>query len=140
MFYSIFLPNTKARCFPHVINIASQAIIDELKRSESEIGPDLNAPPAATSSPGWASYKQAILTNPIGKKQSLVAACQSSGQHRQQLRKVIEDENESGCWKGKLLNGKEKLPLVNLLQDCNTHWSSTFTMVERGLVLYPVCL
>ena len=107
------------RCFPHVINIACQAIIKELKKSEEDISPNLNAPPVTTSSPGWLAYKQAILANPIGKKQGLVAACRSLGQCRRQLKQTIIEGNLSGYWKGKLPGGGEKL-----------HWS-TFCMIAR---------
>ncbi|EDR13320.1 uncharacterized protein LACBIDRAFT_309052 [Laccaria bicolor S238N-H82] len=85
----------------------------------------------------WPAYKQAILANPIRKKRSLVATCRSSGQRRRHLRQIIEDGNESGYWKGKLINGQDKLCPVNLLRDCETRWSSTFLMVDHGLVLYP---
>ena len=115
-----------------------QAIIEEFKKTEDQIGLNLNAPLAATSSPGWPTYKQAILANPIGKKGSLVATCLSSGQCCWHLRKIIEDGNESGYWKGKLINGQDKLCPVNLLRDCETRWSSTFLMVDHGLILYPV--
>ena len=105
-----------------------------MKKCEEDIGPDLNAPLAATSSPGWPAYKQAILANPIGKKRGLVAACRSSGQRRRQLKQTIIDGNLTGYWKGKLPGGGEKLPLVNLLRDCETRWSSTFLMVDRALL------
>jgi len=51
---------------------------------------------------------------------------------------TIEDGNKSGKWKGKLPGNAETLPVVQLLRDCETRWSSTYLMIERLLLLYPV--
>ncbi|KAI6006128.1 hypothetical protein EDD15DRAFT_2154708, partial [Pisolithus albus] len=74
----------------------------------------------------------------IGTVRSIVSVCRASGQRRQDLRKVIVEGNSSGRWAGKLPDGGDKLPLYQLLRDCETRWSSTFLMIERLLLLYPV--
>lgn len=137
-FQNLSSQTNDVRCFPHVINIACQAIIDELKKCEEDIGPDLNAPPAATSSPGWPAYKQAILANPIGKKRGLVAACRSSGQRRRQLKQTTIDGNLTGYWKGKLPGGGGETATGQpfaWLRD-----SLVFYLFDGwpGLALYPV--
>jgi hypothetical protein len=43
-----------------------------------------------------------------------------------------------GYWSGKLPDGEDKLPVLRLLRDCPTRWSSTFKMIDRVLMLYPV--
>jgi len=86
---------------------------------------------------GPRTSKQSLPTQ-SGQKEVLLPRVNSSGQHRRHLRKIIEDGNKSGYWKGKLINGQDKLRPVNLLRDCETRWLSTFLMVDRSLVLYPV--
>ncbi|KAF8959750.1 ribonuclease H-like domain-containing protein, partial [Flammula alnicola] len=84
----------------------------------------------------WEDYLEAVEADLVGKCRSIVAACRSSGQRRQALLKKIDEGNKSGYWKGKLVNGTDKIPLVQLLRDCETRWSSTFNMIDRVLELY----
>jgi hypothetical protein len=59
---------------------------------------------------------------------------------------VIRDGNKMKSWPKDMEDfgdpdaAKEggKLPEVQLLQDCETRWSSTFLMITRVLTLYPV--
>lgn len=87
----------------------------------------------------WLEYLAALEADLVGKCRSIVAACRVSGQRRQALLKKIDEGNKSGYWQGKLDNGKDQIPLVQLLRDCETRWSSTFNMIDRVLDLYAVC-
>lgn len=78
-------------------------------------------------------YADALAADPVGRVRSLVAACRASGQRREDLRAVIINGNETGRWES--IGG---VPLLQLLRDCPTRWSSTYMMVDRALRLYPV--
>ncbi|KAF8950977.1 hypothetical protein BDZ97DRAFT_1623554, partial [Flammula alnicola] len=119
----------RIRCFPHIVNIACQTMLAELKESNLSCveAPPMGKPPADVAN------DPADL---VGKCRSIVAACRVSGQRRQALLKKIDEGNKSGYWRGKLDNGKDQIPLVQLLRDCETRWSSTFNMVDRVLELY----
>jgi len=85
------------------------------------------------------NYASALEHDPVGECRDIVSACRSSGQRRNRLRNVIEEGNKNNYWRGKLPDGKMVLPVVQLLRDCPTRWSSTFKMVDRVLLLNPVC-
>ncbi|KIM42939.1 hypothetical protein M413DRAFT_18544 [Hebeloma cylindrosporum] len=84
----------------------------------------------------WEDYLSALEADLVEKCRSIVGTCRVSGQHRQALLKKIDEGNKSGYWKGKLDNGKDKIPLVQLLRDYETRWSSTYNMIECLLELY----
>ncbi len=119
------------RCFPHVINIACQHIIDGLSQSEPQIGENFNAPSSVTLSETWPAYRQALGCDIIGKCRSLVNACRASGMRREAFRKLISEGNDKIYW-------DERLPIHELLRDCETRWSSTHNMIERFIDMYPV--
>ncbi|KAG2124354.1 hypothetical protein DEU56DRAFT_744665, partial [Suillus clintonianus] len=83
------------------------------------------------------TYANSLSNEPVGQCRDIVNSCRQSGQRRQRLQAVIEQGNNNGYWKGKLPDGKEKLPVLRLLRDCSTRWSSTFKMIDRVLTLHP---
>ncbi|KAG1809643.1 uncharacterized protein BJ212DRAFT_1448738 [Suillus subaureus] len=74
-------------------------------------------------------YTNTLSNEPVGQCHGIVNACRHSGQHH--------CWNNNGYWKGKLPDDKETLPVLWLLQDCLTCWSSTFKMIDRVLTLHP---
>ncbi|KAJ2973106.1 hypothetical protein NUW54_g12126 [Trametes sanguinea] len=121
----------RIRCFPHVINIAVQHILHELK-----------AEPLAPLDASDVPYEQrsraadALSGDPLGKVRSLVSFCRQSNQRRVEFQRTIQEGNLSGLWKdadGKVIT----LPLLQLLRDCETRWSSTYLMLQRIFLLYP---
>ena len=81
-------------------------------------------------------YADALTSDPVGRIRSLVAACRASGQRRDDLEAVIKNGNEAKRWERIRPGG---VPVVRLLRDCPTRWSSTCMMIDRVLLLYPVC-
>jgi hypothetical protein len=120
------------------VNLACQAVLSELKThpfvpSTASTSTDCEVQAAQQR------YSDALEKDLIGSCRGIVTACRrASGQRRQELQNVIREGNEMGYWKGKLPDGMEKLPLLQLLRDCETRWSSTYLMIERILLLYPV--
>ena len=130
------------RCFPHVVNLAVQAILAELKSNPRApvIVASCNSSDHGDQLPlALQNYASALEHDPVGECRDIVSACRSSGQRRNRLRNVIEEGNKNNYWRGKLPDGKMVLPVVQLLRDCPTRWSSTFKMVDRVLLLNPVC-
>jgi hypothetical protein len=76
----------------------------------------------------------ALQSKPITKTREIVAVCRRSGQRRSELRAVIVKGNDTSSWPS--ANGK--VPVLQLLRDCETRWSSTFNMIDRLMEIYPV--
>ncbi|KAF8993043.1 ribonuclease H-like domain-containing protein, partial [Cyathus striatus] len=125
-------------CFPRIINLACQAFLDELKTNPH--APRLYAPPATSDPPATpnypraSSYAQSLTKDLVGTCRNLVAVCRASGQRRKQLEDIIVKGNTKGYW----YDGNSTLPVLQLLRDCDTRWSSTHQMICRVLQLYPV--
>ncbi len=79
----------------------------------------------------------ALSHDPVGKIRNLVAYCRQSDRRRIEFRATIEDGNQAQLWEDEQGNPIQ-LPLLQLLRDCETRWSSTFLMIKRALHLYPV--
>ncbi|KAG2076651.1 hypothetical protein BDR04DRAFT_1204782 [Suillus decipiens] len=122
------------RCFPYVVNLAVQAILKELK--ENPVVPVLEAPAHLSALTDLHVYTNTLSNEPIRQCCGIVNACRHSGQHHHCLQAVIEEGNNNGYWKSKLPDDKETLPVLQLLQDCSTHWSSTFKMIDHVLTLH----
>ncbi|KAF7372144.1 Dimer-Tnp-hAT domain-containing protein [Mycena venus] len=120
----------RIRCFPHVINIATQTILAELKENPRD-------PVIASESPmshaKLVAYADALESDPVGGGRRVVAACRASGQRRSDLKIVIRQGNATKHWpvEGGVLR------TVQLLRDCETRWSSTYNMSDRVIELYP---
>ena len=123
------------RCFPHVVNLAVQAILNELKENPLASAHESHGSSAYAA---LDAYADVLASDPIGGCRKIVAACRASGQRQRRLKDVIKEGNESGFWRGKLPDGKIELLAVHLLRDCSTRWSSTFQMINRVLLLSPV--
>lgn len=136
------------RCFPHVINLAVQAIYATLKDgSQSDAQYLLGNLPELTEEALQAihlpdgvtveGYRAALKTDIIGVVRKLVAACRVSGQRREDFELTIQEGNKAGIWTD--FDGNPlSLPALQLLRDCETRWSSTFLMLDRVLTLLPV--
>lgn len=128
-------------CFPHVVNIAVQAVLDDLKKRPRAPLEDLDV---TTSSPDEHNqlkrYVEALEADPVGRARNLVGACRSSGQRRDELIWYINDGNAAESW-GRDKQGEPYIiPPRELLRDCPTRWSSTYNMGDRVATNYPVRL
>jgi hypothetical protein len=116
------------RCFPHIINIAVQTMVKELKENPSMVvSTALRDNMSIEEIKALEDYEAAIRADPPGKSRSIVSTCRSSGQRRAELQEIILDGNKSGLW---------KLRQVQLLRDVDTRWSSLFGMIGRVIELY----
>lgn len=147
-------------CFPHVINLAAQVILDSLSKGGKdkftemlaaldEYIQSLDLDPESSTARDWDRYYQAVYGDVLARARQLVSVFRSSGARRSGLRSTIINGNRAKSWPQttlevfnievpeELLNGGELLE-VQLLRDCETCWSSVFLMVVRILTLWPV--
>ncbi len=125
------------RCFPHIVNIAVQAVLDEFK--QYPYAPTVMAPEDSTEAELKirSAYTAILEKDPVGRVRDLVGSCRSSGHRRHALEQFINEGNKSGYWRE--VAGSD-LRNVRLIRDCETRWSSTYLMIQRVLELYPVRL
>ncbi|OJA15396.1 hypothetical protein AZE42_11941 [Rhizopogon vesiculosus] len=97
------------RCFSHVVNLAVQLILKKIKDNPAV------SVLASSEQPDLRLYADALENDPA----------------------IIEAGNANGYWRGTLPDGEDKIPVLRLLRDCPTRWSSTFKMIDRVLILYP---
>jgi hypothetical protein len=118
------------RCFPHVVNIAVQTVLKEVK--ENPYFPVIDsAPDTSNPSDELQQYADALSSDPVKSLREIVAICRKSGQRCEELQKIIATGNASNSW-GIIIRP------VQLLRDCETRWSSTYNMVDHVIELYPV--
>jgi hypothetical protein len=119
------------RCFPHVVNIAIQTVLKELKENSYDPVIATSTDPAGPSM-ALIEYATAVKSDPVGRTRGIVAVCRKSGQRRRELQNIIAIGNSCNAWGIGII-----IRLVQLLHDCETRWSSTFNMVDRLIELYP---
>ena len=113
------------------MNLAVQAVIRAFKDSARAYRDSAEGPIDEKTE----SYLQALESDPIEACRTSIAACRSSGLRKEGLRKVIVDGNALGRFH--LPNGRQyAIPVVELLRDTLTRWSSTFTMSKRYIELF----
>jgi len=136
-------------CFPHIINLAVQAIYAALKDgkgleeqyllgglphvSEAAVK-GMVLPPGVTTD----NYLQVLTADVLGTARKLITACRISGKRREEFLDTILEGNLHETWEdddGNLISREA----LQLLRDCETRWSSTYFMVDRVLVMLPVC-
>ncbi|KAG8749081.1 hypothetical protein FRC11_011606, partial [Ceratobasidium sp. 423] len=117
------------------MNLAVQAILKALPHT-SKAFRDSMALESEPIDSDTQRYLDALDSDPVEACRASIAACRSSGQRREGLRKVILDGNALGRFR--LPNGElYVIPTVELLRDTPTRWSSTYTMIKRHNDLYP---
>lgn len=135
------------RCFPHVINLAVQAIYTGMKSHpyaalplpelEGTSDPTALLPNFGMTRVEVIEHLDVLASDLVGTIRKTVAACRASGQRRSDFKATIEEGNSDKFWRnvdGTVL----KIPVLQLLRDCDTRWSSTFMMLDRTMGLYPV--
>ena len=137
-FDNIYLTYCGLRCFPHIINIAAQTVLKELK--ENPHAPVLASSSDPTRRAHLEQYANALATDPVGGARTLVGVCQKSGQQRSDLRAAIEAGNSNGSFHDENGTPMAAIPVQQLLRNCETRWSSTFNMTGRVITLYPVII
>lgn len=136
-------------CFPHVINLAVQAIYAALKDGKGlekqyllgNLGCISEAALKGMVLPEGVTrdnYLRVLKADVLGVARKLITACRISGKRREEFVDTILGGNIRETWvddDGNFFSRKA----LQLLRDCDTRWSSTHLMVDRVLVMLPVC-
>lgn len=123
-------------CFPHVINLAVHAILDALPMAARRFR-EQAAAKGDTLDQAVLEYLEALESGLVGACRESVKSTRSSDIRREGFREMIQNGNFEGRFKtnlGEII----LLPLLQLLRDSETRWSSTYNMILRYLQLYPV--
>ncbi|KIJ97832.1 hypothetical protein K443DRAFT_104953, partial [Laccaria amethystina LaAM-08-1] len=99
-------------CFPHVVNLACQAVLGALTNLDYAREPRTNEEQT--------SFLEAVEKDPIATLRALIRTIRASSIRRQQFSQIV-----------KTFMGKD----LQLLHDVDTRWSSALLMIERALVL-----
>lgn len=83
-------------------------------------------------------YLEALAADVLGIARKLVNTCRVSGKRREEFLDTILQGNLDESWVDDDGNPIARETL-QLLRDCDTRWSSTYFMVDRVLVMLPVC-
>lgn len=136
-------------CFPHIVNLAVQAIYAALKDGkgleEQYLLGNISHIDESTVErmvlPGGVTrddYLGALKADVLGTARKLVAACRISGKRREEFETAVLEGNLNETWTDE--DGHFVLrKALQLLRDCETRWSSTHLMVDRVLIMLPVC-
>ncbi|CAE6524483.1 unnamed protein product [Rhizoctonia solani] len=144
----------RVRCFPHIINLAVNAICDALGATGDDYL-QRQTSSGHTPSDSTVEYLQALRARPDLRVREIVKALRP-GQRRRALNQIIKEGNDRGIWKiedvqviqvtnadGTVEEREEevevviKLKVLNLILDVKTRWSSTRDMLFRFSELYP---
>ncbi|KEP49154.1 HAT family dimerization protein [Rhizoctonia solani 123E] len=125
----------RIRCFPHIINLAAQSIQDALGDAARLFEDEVLAKGDALDEDTHA-YLNALKSFPIDLCRDSIRALRSSDLRREGFHNLIQEGNFHSLFRtheGTVL----LLPVLELLRDCETRWSSTYFMILRYLLLYP---
>lgn len=123
-------------CFPHVINLCTQAVLatvdnpnsEEIKAMYANVFDDPNE---------LDEYVAAINKRPITSGREIVRTIRASGLRRDQFDDLVKTGNEKG-WFQDAAGTVVVIPEVQLLRDVPTRWDATLYMLNRLRVLRPV--
>jgi hypothetical protein len=125
----------RIRCFPHIVNICVQHMIERYTSADFSNVPDSWI--QGSNLVRKAEYLEALLRDPVECSRDTVRSVQSSGQRRKNFRTTIENGNANGSF-ADATNVVIKLPTQQLLRDMKTCWDSTYFMIKRVHVLRQV--
>ncbi|QRV91329.1 hAT family dimerization protein [Ceratobasidium sp. AG-Ba] len=128
----------RIRCFPHVINLCVNTILKELPKA-AEWFRDQAAANGDTLDGDVLDYLLALESCVVKTVRESVEGMRKSGQRRDGFAESTRLGNLHGLFKDEL-GESIILPVLQLLRDSKTRWSSTYNMIERYLKLYPAVL
>ncbi|KEP45315.1 putative transposase, partial [Rhizoctonia solani 123E] len=125
----------RLQCFPHILNLAVQAITSALSESAKRHRQKMREAGLYVSS-AEERYLDALESDPLEAIRTSIHACRASGTRREDFSKMIEHGNNEGTFH--LPDGTSIIiPNRQLLRDSPTRWGSTYIMSGRYIEVYP---
>ncbi|KAJ7137640.1 hypothetical protein C8R46DRAFT_922354 [Mycena filopes] len=132
------------RCFAHIINLCSQAVIRAMEKQDSRAEhPETEMETESDEATGGA-VRARRRAGPIRRARKTVAFIRKSGQRRDELQATIKMGNEKQSWTeiqdghGGPMRVIVQLSEVTVLADVKTRWDSVFYMLRRLRYLQQV--
>lgn len=121
-------------CFPHIINIAVQHVLEKMS---SVVPPEVDDDfvdmiSAASKDEGrrfGQSFEAACAQDPVARLRRIIMAIRSSGQRRSAFKTWIVTGNRNGLFV--FQNDPVQIQPRELLRDVRTRWDSTYQMIRR---------
>ncbi|KAF9230025.1 hypothetical protein BU15DRAFT_9624, partial [Melanogaster broomeanus] len=127
--------HNRIMCFPHVINLCSQDVIQAFSKTKpaelDAMFADVFDDPAEKN-----TYMAAVAKLPVDVGRDIVRCIRSSGLRRDEFVDIVQSGNERG-WFRDPSGTTIKVPEQELLRDVVTRWDSTFFMINRLRVMRP---
>jgi hypothetical protein len=127
--------DNRIMCFPHVINIAVQHVLDMMSSVGAPENDDDDSEVetyAENTDEGrrfGQTFEAACAQDPIARLRKIVVTIRSSGQRRDAFMTWIETGNKSGLFV--FQNKPVQIEPRQLLRDVRTRWDSTYQMIKR---------
>ena len=125
----------KVMCFPHVINICVQHVIEELTAPDLEKIANAWVDCFDDDAVDKEKYLEAVEKNPVALGRDVVRIIRASGLQRNEFNKIIVTRNLQQWFKSPA-GTVVQIPEVQLLRDVKTRWDSIFYMLNRLLALH----
>ncbi|QRV87948.1 hAT family dimerization protein [Ceratobasidium sp. AG-Ba] len=125
----------RIRCFPHVLNLSVNSVLTALPAAAKWYRDEVDKK-GETLDDEVIDYLVALESGLVNACRESVKAMRKSDLRRDGFSESIKLGNLHGYFKTK--NGETLLlPVLQLLRDSETRWSSTYNMIKRYLELYP---
>jgi hypothetical protein len=133
------------RCFSHIINICSQAVIKAMEKEDSlDEYPETDTETESDDDNPGQTIRARRKAGPVRRARKTAAFIRKSGQRRDELLEIIQEGNEKKLWT-ELRIGAEtpdsvvvSLSEVTVVLDVKTRWDSVFYMLRRLRYLQQV--
>ena len=125
----------KVMCFPHIINICVQHVIEEFAAPDLETVANAWVDCFDDDAVDKEKYLEAVKKNPVALGRDVVRIIRASGLRRDEFDKIIVTGNLQQWFKSPA-GTVVQIPEVQLLRDVKTRWDSIFYMLNRLLALH----
>lgn len=130
--------DNRIMCFPHIINIASQHVIEDftnISLADPEHEFTSTYPP---NHPERCQYEALRARDAVALGRDIVRVLRASGQRRDDFNTIIRLGNENDWFRHERGGEPVQLPHLQLLRDVKTRWDSVYYMIRRLRELRPV--
>src|ERR1700722_9165491 len=131
MFLISLIKFVLSRCFPHVIQICCDHMIDSITNIDFADTAVEFVAMIPSADPDKQSFEEAVKRDPIALGRAVVRSIRASGQRHQNFEETIKDGNIKH-WFGLNDEGEHiAVPFHQLLRDVKTRWDSVYAMISR---------
>jgi hypothetical protein len=136
---SYIVSNDIPSCFPHIINISVQHILDKITNAKGAKDSSASFVPQPTpNASGAQTDDKVIKRDPISLARASVRFVRASNACRVGFENIIKQGNNDSDFVT-AEDPNYQIRNVQLLRDMEVWWDSTYYMIRRVLEMRPVC-